>query len=200
MTVAFENFMKQYKMTGSEKADGYSRDAFEGLEEHEKDAVFKLLVQELPYSAEWLFFVDAEKAVVVAKEEEQKLRGNGYASAYMLQEQLLKHTDDLLYQDHMIEDYPSYVDNLKPLVVDSIGRTPANPTTVAFLKQVVLTEVNMSAVSRAARKLAAIVNVPRATEADEEKYSRLIKELRSENVDVKLKAIKQIAKFETSSS
>lgn len=200
MTVAFDKFLKQYQMTGSEKADGYSRDAFEGLDEHEKEAVFKLLVQELPYSAEWLFFLDAEKAVVIAKEEEQKLRGNGYASVYMLQEELLKHTGDLLYQDHMIEDYPSYVDNLRPLVVDSIARTPANPTTVAFLKQVVLTEVNTSAVSRAARELVAAVNVPRATEADEEKYSRLIKELRSENVDAELKAFKQIAKFEASSS
>ena len=98
-------------------------------------------------------FLDAEKTIVIAKEEEQKLRGNEYASAYVFQEQLFKHTGDLLYQDRMIEDYPGYVDDLRPLVVDSIGRTPANPTTVAFLKHVVLREVNASAVARAAYKL-----------------------------------------------
>jgi hypothetical protein len=200
MTVAFDKFMKQFQMTGSEKADGYSRDAFEGLDEHEKTAVFNLLVQELPFSAEWLFFLDAEKAMVVAKEEERKLRGNGYASAYMLQEQLFRHSGDSLYQDHMIEDFPGYVDDVKPLVVDSIGRTTANPTTVTFFKQVVLTEVNTSAVARAARKLVAALNVPRATDADEEKYSRLVRELRSENIDIKLKAMKEIAKFEAAFS
>lgn len=200
MTVAFDKFMNKYQQTGSEKADGYSLDAFEGLDEYEKEAVFKLLIRELPTSAEWLFFLDVEKAMVITKEEEQKSRGNAYSSAYMLQEQLLKHTGDLIYQDHMIEDYPSYVDALKPLVVDSIGRTPANPTTVAFLKQVVLTEVNIRTVARAARQLLAALNVPRATEADEEKYSRLIKDLRSESADTKLKAIEQLAKFAAASS
>jgi hypothetical protein len=200
MTIAFDKFMKQHQKTGSEKADGYSLDAFEGLNEHEKEIVFKLLVQELPFSAEWLFLLDAEKAMVIAKEEEQKLRRNAYASTYLLQEQLLKHSGDPLFQDHMIEDYPSYVDDLKPLVVDSIGRTPANSTTIRFFKQVVLTEVNSSAVARAARKLVAAMNLPRATEADEEKYSRLVRELRDENVEIKLSAIGQITKYENTPS
>lgn len=197
MTVAFENFMKQYKATGSEKADGYSRDVFVGLDVNEKVTVFNLLVAELPFSAEWLFFLDPQKALIVAKEEEQKLRGNGYESAYMLQEQMVKYTGDLLYQHHMIEDYPSYIDDLKPLVIDSIGRTPANTAMVAFLKQVILTEVNPSAVARAARKLLAALNIPRTNEIEEAKYSRLVSELRSESAQLKLSVMGQIAKYET---
>lgn len=43
MTLAFEKFMKQYRMTGSEKADGYSSDAFVGLEESEKEVFVQLM-------------------------------------------------------------------------------------------------------------------------------------------------------------
>lgn len=196
MTVALERFMRQYKATGNEKADGYSSDVFVGLDADEKVTVFNLLVTELPFSAEWLFFLDTEKALIVAKEEEQKLRGNGYESAFMLQEQIVKHSGDLLYQRHMIEDYPGYISDLKPLVVDSIGRTPANTTTVAFFKQVILTEVNPSAVARAARKLLAALNIPRTNEIEDAKYSRLVSELRSESAQQKLSVMSQIAQYE----
>ncbi|MYN19495.1 hypothetical protein GTP81_22385 [Rugamonas sp. FT107W] len=152
--------MEQYQATGGVKADGYSRDVFEGLNADEKAAVFNLLATELPFSAEWLFFLDAEKALIAAKDEEQKLRGNGYESVYMLQEQMVKYSGDLLYQRHMIEDYPGYISNLKPLVVDSIGRTPVNTAMVDFLRQVILREVNPGAVARAERRLSAALNIP----------------------------------------
>lgn len=42
MTAAFNEFMRQYKMTGSEKADGYSRSGFAGLDEDEKNEVFNI--------------------------------------------------------------------------------------------------------------------------------------------------------------
>jgi hypothetical protein len=117
MTKAFHEFMRQYKMTGSEKADGYSRAAFIGLDEREKEEVFNLLINELPFSVSWLFFLDAQKAFDVVKQEEQKLRGNGYVHVYMLQEELIKFSGDLSFQNHMIADYLGYVDRLRPLVV-----------------------------------------------------------------------------------
>lgn len=55
MTSAFNEFLRRYKITGSEKADGYSQSAFIGLNEHEKEEVFKILVMELPYSVSGYF-------------------------------------------------------------------------------------------------------------------------------------------------
>ncbi len=195
MTLAFETFMKLYKMTGSEKADGYSRDAFIGLEEHEKSEVFKLLVTELPWSAEWIFFLDPEKASVVAKENEKELRGDPYANVYLLQQQLVKYSGDIIYQKHMIEDYPNYIDRLKPYVVDSIGRTPSNEAKVAFLKQVILVETNESAVASASCHLLNAVKFPRTNEADERNYTRLMSELRSDSTQVKQRAIAEVENF-----
>lgn len=196
MTTAFDNFMKQHEKTGSEKADGYSRDVFVGLSDFEKEKVFSLLAQELPFSAEWLFFLDAEKALPVVKMEEERLRGDRYGDAYLLQEELIKFTGDLSYQAHMIESYPDYAEDTKPLVVDAIGRTPANTATVDFFKHVILTEVNSSAVARAARRLLAVLGIPRTTESEENTYSRIVKDLRSESLDIKLRALRQIEPYE----
>jgi len=195
MTVAFDEFMRQHKMTGSEKADGYSRDVFVGLDQQEREEVFKLLLNELPYSIEWLFVLDAEKALDVAKKNEEQWRGDGYERVYMLQEEIIKHTGDLSYQSRMIEDYPGYVDYLRPLVVDSIGRTTASMASVNFLKQVILTETGDDAVARAARRLLAVLEFPRDTENDEKHYKKLVSDLCSENTKLKLHAISQISKY-----
>lgn len=192
MTLAFEMFMQQYRSTGSEKADGYSRDALLGLDGDERKKVFKLLETELPWSAEWLFLVDREKASVVVREKEEELRGDPYAHVYMLQEQLVKHFGDLLYQQHIIEDYPNYIDSLRPLVVDSVGRTPANEAARDFFKQVILVEVNSSAVARASRHLLNSLAVPRKTEDEETKYKQLIAELRGDSAQVKRRAIAEL--------
>ena len=183
-------------MIGSEKADGYSQDAFTGLDDHEKETVFKLLVTELPWSVEWLFFLDPARALVVTKELEEKLRSDSYADVYMLQQKLVKYSGDLLYQKHMIEDYANYDDDSKPLVVDAIHRTPANEATIKFFKQIVLTEVNASAVARASRHLLDAVRIARVTKSDEINYDRLVNELRSESTQVKMQAIAKIEKYE----
>lgn len=57
----------------------------------------------------------------MVKEKEKELRGDGYARVYMLQEELLDYAGDLSYQSHMVEDYPGYVDHLRPLVVECGG-------------------------------------------------------------------------------
>jgi len=184
-------------MTGREKADGYTQSAFLGLNNLEKEEVFNMLVKELPYSVQWLFFLDKDKALPLVKQEEKKKRGNGFSRVYMLQEELLNHTGDLSYQKSMIEDYSSYVDYLKPLVVDAIGRTPPTIESVSFLKQVILTETDGDAVSRAAHRLLKALDVPRVSEADETNYRKLIDDLESDNVTEKLNAFKRLTKFET---
>jgi hypothetical protein len=192
MTAAFDKFMEQYNKTGSEKADGYSRSAFDGLSEEEKEVVFKLLESELPFSAEWLFYVNAEKAVIVVKAEEERLRGNPYEQVFLLQENMVKYTGDLAYQDHMMEDFPSYIDRLKPLVVDSIGRTPATDATNSFLKKIIMVETNTSAVARAARQFLIAKNVPNNTEEEGEKFASLMRELRNDDSQIKLHAIARV--------
>lgn len=191
MTAAYDMFMKQYHATGSEKADGYSREAFIGLTPHERDEVFRLLVTELPWSVEWLFFVDAERALPIVKEAEQKSRDDPYGDTYRLQAAIVNHTGDLTYQDHMVEDYPAYHKRKKPLVVDAINRTPANETTVDFFKKLVLTETNEDAVAGASMYLLDSLNVVNATQHDRVIYDRLLDELRSDDTSAKLRAIAQ---------
>ena len=152
-----------------------------------------MLESELPWSAEWLFLIDKEKALIVSKEKEAKWRGDPYLDVYMIQEQIVKYSGDLSYQRHMIEDYRNYIDSSKPLVVDSINRTPSSDAALEFFKQVILVEVNSSAVARAARHLLDALKVPSETDDEEEKYKRLVNELRSDDIQIKKKAIARVS-------
>ena len=191
MTVAYDKFMKQYHATGSEKADGYSRDAFVGLASQEKEEVFRLLATELPWSVEWLFFVDAKRALAVVKEAEQKGRDDPFGHTYKLQAAIVNHTGDLTYQAHIMEDYPAYHESKKALVVDAINRTPANETTINFFKKVILTETNEDAIAGASMNFLDAMNVANATQDDRVAYDRLLDELRSGDMSAKLRAIAQ---------
>jgi hypothetical protein len=190
-TRTYMTFMDQYHTTGSEKADGYSHDAFIGLAPHEKEEVFQLLVTELPWSVEWLFLLDKERALLVVKEAEQKGRNDPYGDTYKLQAAIVNHTGDLTYQRHMIEDYQAYHKRKKPLVVDAINRTPANKTTIDFFKKLILTETNEDAVAGASIYFLDSLKVANATQQDTVAYNRLLDELRSEDTLAKLRAIAQ---------
>lgn len=74
MTAAYQTFLKQFHATGSEKADGYSSDAFVGPDEAEKDQVFGLMRSQLPWGAEWFFMLDPVRAIGVAKALESEMR------------------------------------------------------------------------------------------------------------------------------
>jgi hypothetical protein len=189
MTIAYDTFMRQYHATGSEKTDGYSRDAFTGLAPDEKEEVFKLLVTELPWSVEWLFFLDAARALPIVKDAEQKGRGDPFGDAYRLQAALVDHTGDLSYQGHMIDDYPAYNERKKPLVVLAINRTPANDVTIDFFKNLILTETNEAAVARASMYFLDSLDVANATQHDRVKYNRLLDALRSDDITAKSHAI-----------
>jgi hypothetical protein len=191
MTVAYDTFMKQYHATGSEKADGYSRAAFVGLTPEEKEEVFRLLAMELPWSVDWLFFLDAERALPIVQEAEQKGRDDPYGDTYKLQAAIVKHTGDLTYQEHMIEDYPAYYKRKKPLVVDAINRTPTNDTTIEFFRQLILTETNEDAVAGASMYFLDSLDIANTTQRDRVVYDRLLDELRSDDTSTKLRAIAQ---------
>jgi len=195
MTAGFDLFMKEYHLTGSEKADGYSMDAFAGLSEQEKNVVFELLLKELPWSTKWLFVLDSQKAGFVARETEQELRNKDGEDVYMLQQQLVKFTGDLLYQQHMIDDYSIYRDKVRPLVIDAIDLTPNNQAKIEFFRQVILIEVNENALDRAARCLLDVVDFPQATDDDMVAYERLVGDLRSDNTRVKARALAEIEKY-----
>ena len=89
MTLAFENFLKQHNAEGSEKADGYSTSLLTELDVNEKEMDFELLESKLPWSIEWLFLLDRDKALSTAKEEEAKRRGDSYADVFCFSSKLL---------------------------------------------------------------------------------------------------------------
>lgn len=196
MTLAFQKFMRQHEKTGSEKADGYSDDVFSGLAEEEKNIAFSILLKELPWSSEWIFLLDKERAVRALVEKERQLRGDGNEHVYLIQQNLVKYTGNLEYQKRMIEDYPVYLNRLKPLVVDSINRTPINKATIEFFKEVILVEADASAVARASRHLLSAVKFPNNNDIEMASYKQLEKELRSENGQVKQRALAKLRKYE----
>lgn len=196
MTLAFEKFMQQHRETGSAKADGYSDDVFIGLEKDERNVVFDLLVKELPWAAEWLVLVDREKALKILMQKEKELRGNGYEHTYMIQQQIVKCTGDIEYQKHMIEDYSIYISRIKPLVIDSIGRTPINQDVINFLKKVILVEIDASAVARASRNLLTAVRFPNDSDAETGLFRKVENELRSDDDKIKQRALAKVSKRE----
>jgi hypothetical protein len=193
MTIAFENFLAQYHATGSEKADGYFPDAFDGLSESEKDVVFKLLETELPFSVKWLFVVDPARAYEVVSAEEARMRGDSYMETYLMQEQLVKHSGDMQYLKRMLEDYPIYIDRLKPSVVNTVGRLPVNQDAIDFFKKVILFETNGDAVFHAARQLLIALEFPRQSDDEKQQYRQLLKHLTDESFDVRSRAIDRIS-------
>lgn len=195
MTAAFEKFMRQHQMTGSEKADGYSRDVFVGLESEERTKVFNLLIDELPWSAEWIFLVNSDKAEQVAVELERQWRKNPDKHVDWLQKQLVLRTGDLKYQQHMIEDYFNYSEWLRPGVVESVGATPTNKAKLEFLKQVILVEFDEDAVVAAIRHLLYSVKFQCTTDEEKRKYEGLVKFLRDEDLDVKQSALLELQPY-----
>jgi hypothetical protein len=195
MTAAFEKFMRQHQMTGGEKADGYSRDVFVGLEPEERAKVFNLLIDELPWSAEWIFLVDADKAEHVVRELEKQWRGNPDQHVNWLQKQLVLRTGDLKFQQHMIEDYFKYSEWLRPGVVESVGATPTNKAKLEFFKQVILVEVDEDAVVAAIRHLLFSIKFQRTTDEEKRKYEDLVQNLRNEDLDVKQSALLELQPY-----
>lgn len=194
MSHAYDEFLVQYKMTGSEKADGYSHSAFTGLSAEEKEMVFDLLISELPWEIKWLFFLNPEKAAIIAREKEAEQRGDRFTHVYMFQEQLVNQCRELVYQKHMIDDYKDYVDYLKPSVLRAIIRTPMNGSSINLFKQVILMEADQKLVAIASNYFLESTGFSRDTDVDRILYSRLLSDLESKDVARKATAIEYIFK------
>ena len=196
MTVAFDTFLKQYNMTGSEKADGYSSDAFEGLTQEEKVIVFDMLVEQLPWASDWLFRLDPEKALVVAKEIEPGIRA--MSGAGWLQREIVRYSGDLVYQQHMIEDYEQCGDYAKATLIACISDTPTNEETVAFLKHAMLTERDSHIAFRAGWALLSALEISTSTEAGKALDDTVRRAAHSENPADRHAALERIAMYQRS--
>lgn len=194
MTLAFDTFMEEFNMTGSEKADGYSRSAFTGLSEAEREIVFDLLVSELPWQIKWLFFLDPKKAAVIARKKEAEQRGDRFSHVYMFQEQLVNQCGELVYQKHMIDDYNNYADYLKPSVLRAIVLTPTNSSNINFFKEVILVEADKKLVATASNYFLESTGFSRDTDENKVLYNRLLSDLESEDTARKVTAIEYILK------
>jgi len=196
MTSAFAIFIEQYNMTGSEKADGYSACAFTGLSEQEKEEVFRILETELPWSAEWLFFLDRDRAIAVAKEMEAALRTQCRDSVHYLQKQLVKFTGDFIYQQHMVDGYATHPASVRAAVISAVDVAPANRAQIDFFKQVLRTERDERAVFRAGWHLLDKVNFPGDRPVNEKKYDDLLDDLRMNRAEVNLRVLETIEAWE----
>lgn len=194
MSLSFNDFLVEYKVAGSEKADGYSRSSFTGLSEAEREIVFDLLVSELPWQIKWLFFLDPKKAAFISRQKEAEQRGDRFAHVYMFQEQLVNQCGELIYQKHMIDDYKNYVDYLKPSVLRAIVCTPTNSSTINLFKEVILAEVDKKLVAIASNYFLESKGFSRNTDENKILYNRLLSDLESEHTARKVTAIDYILK------
>lgn len=194
MSCMIKNFLTKFGRTGSEKADGYSRNDFIGLTEFEKKTAFDYLVLELPWEVEWLFFLDPKRAATVAKQKEAEERGNRHSHVYLIQKQLVNQCGEMKYQQHMIDDYYNYIDCLKPLVVDAIAQTPRSSSSVNFFKHLILVESNEDALAGASVHFLNSLGFIRETESEKKAYLQLLSQLRCDSRLVKLSAIEYVLK------
>jgi len=194
MSCMIKNFLTKFGRTGSEKADGYSRNDFIGLTEFEKKTAFDYLVLELPWEVEWLFFLDPKRAAIVAKQKEAEERGNRHSHVYLIQKQLVNQCGEMKYQQHMIDDYYNYIDCLKPLVVDAIAQTPRSSSSVNFFKHLILVESNEDALAGASVHFLNSLGFIRETESGKKAYLQLLSQLRCDSRLVKLSAIEYVLK------
>lgn len=194
MSCMIKNFLTKFGSTGSEKADGYSRNDFIGLTECEKKTTFDYLVLELPWEVEWLFFLDPKRAAIVAKKKEAEERGNRHSHVYLIQKQLVNQCGEMKYQQHMIDDYYNYIDCLKPLVVDAIAQTPRSNSSVNFFKNLILVESNEDALAGASVHFLNSLGFMRETESEKKVYLQLLSQLRCDSRLVKISAIEYVLK------
>ena len=194
MSCMIKNFLTKFGLTGSEKADGYSRNDFIGLTECEKKTAFDYLVLELPWEVEWLFFLDPKRAAIVAKKKEAEERGNRHSHVYLIQKQLVNQCGEMKYQQHMIDDYYNYIDCLKPLVVDAIAQTPRSNSSVNFFKNLILVESNEDALASASVHFLNSLGFMRETESEKKVYLQLLSQLRCDSRLVKISAIEYVLK------
>ncbi|MCW7536726.1 hypothetical protein OOT46_02510 [Aquabacterium sp. A7-Y] len=194
MTPAFANFLKQYNATGSEKADGYSVDHFDGMSEQEKQQAFAMLSEQAdvdPESAQWLFYLDPSKAKDACEGLVRQKKSNPYAASFILLFYLAKYTADVQYQRQMIEGYATYAELHKHLAVEYIGRTQTTPGQIEFLKAVTLTEANEKAVARAAFNLLRACAVPSSTDAEKIQFQAYLDSLKG-SFETKTRALKSL--------
>jgi hypothetical protein len=95
----------------------------------------------------------------------------------------------------MMDDYFTYIERLRPMVVDAVAKTPWNSEVFDFFKQVIMVETNPSAVARASRHLLEMARLPGSNEEAEQHRVRLMKELRKDDVASKRRAISEIDGF-----
>jgi hypothetical protein len=181
---AYQQFIRQYNATGREKADGYARAHFDGMTPAEKAQAFDLLKDEVarhPSFVEWLFYVDAARAAPVALQIVQQQEVDPYYPAYLVYEQLQAHSQDLRYQQRMIDGYPRVPADYRDQAIEALGRTPPSPARRDFLRDVLLSETNPSVLAGAAYHLVVDLKLPYNTDAEKKRFRQVVAALGSED-------------------
>lgn len=153
MTAAFDNFLKQYNSSGSQKADGYNQSHFKNLTNTEKYKAFELLEEELiaPDVTDWLLYLDESRAINTMKQYISNVTPGTTAGVHRIYNALYKATGDQQYLDGLINSYKDYFDWEKEEALWLIrNNNPAIETTNNLYKNILNTEENPKAQALAA--------------------------------------------------
>lgn len=138
------------------------------------------------------FLLDPDNAINTAKAELQRLRGDPYAAAHLLQVQLLSYTGDLQYQQDMVDDYDTYADYLKPQVIRTLWSTPGSKNVTALFARVICEEADPDTRASASIGFLRALNVPHHGAEEKSDYDRLYAQLRSNDPESRRQAIDEI--------
>ena len=196
MSEAWDRFDRQLQATGREKADGYSAAHFQGMTAEEKGRAFDLLRQEAridPTVAEWLFHLEPARAEAACRDLLAQEQANPHFSAFVVEHALCKHTQDLRYQQRMIDGYPRVPDDQKPRALERLGHTPASPALRAFFHDLLLAETDPELLASAAYQVLLAHELPYASEGDKTRFRDLLSRLSSPSRATREQALRALS-------
>jgi len=196
MTKTYQSFLRQSNAQGREKADGYDRSHFDGLDDTEREAAFIRLTEEAKYDHTcfvWLFYLDRNRARATCL----ALLQNGELSDELCPVEayrcLFVHFGDPAHQTAMIESsrlVRSAYD--KPTAIVIALRAGNSPEVRNYLKEVVLGESDAETVHTAAFEFLCLYEIPRDSDANRAIFNHFEEVLRFGSTSEKQRVLVQV--------
>ncbi len=188
MTKTFDNFLEQYHSSGSQKADGYNKSHFYGLTAKEKEKAFELLINEsiAPGVADWLFYLDKERAENLLKNEINHSNKDSMSGIHRLYLALYRNTHDKRYQNLLIDGFFSYseLDKCEALLaIKSTG--PDSNRILELYKKIIFSSNNSKVITSAADLFLRHIKQPCESENDRKEFYSIRKMLESDDLKTK---------------
>jgi len=194
MTNTFSHFKNQLHSKGSQKADGYDKSHFDGLNENEKNEAFNLLKKEsvAPGVPEWIFYLNRSKAKEYFDDyiEKNNSETPGIHRVYF---QLYIETKEKHYQNLLINNFFNYPnrDSREALWLIN-GCDFENFMKIELLKKIILNHSPTKAVITASDFYLRLNGFNLSTQEEKDRFYEIRSLLSSNSIDSKMKAITKI--------